>query len=136
MPRRTPTYDETLRSWESLLLAVAEHSEETPFVQGAAPEQLQAYLGEIKALVQVQDQAASDRQTATRRIEELLGLGKKLATLIRTGLKNQYGYESEKLAAFSIQPFRRRTRASKPQSATGPEPTVPSSPVPPSETAE
>jgi hypothetical protein len=139
MPRRTPTYDETIRTWETLVLAVAGHSAETPFVQGGPVEQLQAYLSEIKDLVQVQDQATAERQAASRRIEELINLGKKLSTLVRIGLKNQYGYESEKLAAFSIQPLRRRSRVLRPQGPTPPEPepepTVPSSPVPPVETA-
>jgi hypothetical protein len=61
-----------------------------------------------------------------------------LVDLLRTGARERFGADSEKLAAFGMQPFRGRARkaATKPPENPAPEAPDPSSPTPAPETTK
>ena len=75
-----------------------------------AHTKLVGYLGEVRKLLAERDFHEARKQEATKRIREILPAGCRTATLIRKILKDHYGPDSERLAAFGIQPFRPRKR--------------------------
>jgi len=72
------------------------------------------------------EQAALDarKQEVTARLKQVLREGDALTDLLRTGVRQQYGYQSETLVGFGIQPLRpenRAKKARKPQEPLAPE---------------
>jgi hypothetical protein len=66
---------------------------------------------------------AADKQEVSQRLALFLNEGLRLATGLNRLLKEFYGVGSEKLTEFGLQPFRGRSRRSKPE--------VPGTPPPP-----
>jgi hypothetical protein len=52
-------------------------------------------------------------QVATRELQDILEKGRIKLTLLRNGLTVELGVDSEKLVAYGIRPFRRRSRRRK-----------------------
>jgi hypothetical protein len=113
---------------------VAANINELPHLE-AQRAKLQAILEEFRSLTTQQDLHAAAKQQISQRMKVLLADGKKLATFLRTGIKEHFGNRNEKLVEFGIQPFRRRKReqlfVTKPV-APGPTPgsTGPVAPIP------
>jgi hypothetical protein len=123
MPKLTK-YSDHLGAWVSLLAALMENAADLPHL--AIPrDQLQAYLDEAHGLTASQAAQAAAKQQTSRRLEDVVNLGSKLATSLRVAIKVVYGNRSEKLTEFRIQPFRGRTRAPE-----TPPPVLPEAPVP------
>ena len=75
---------------------------------------LRELLEEIEKLTQERDAYAAKKQEATRRINVALEASRRRGTILRGMLKEERGPRDESLAAFGIQPFRGRSRRSKP----------------------
>jgi hypothetical protein len=78
----------------------------------------------------VLEQAALDarKQEVTVRLKQLLQEGDTLTDFLRTGIRQHYGYQSETLVEFGIQPLRtagRPRKALKPSKPPAPETAVP-----------
>lgn len=114
------TYSDHLGHWASLLAAIVENEGNLPHLT-IPRDQLQAFLDEARDLLAAQAAQAAAKQQASRRLEEVVNLGSKLATSLRVSIKVVYGNRSEKLTEFHMQPFRGRTRAA----TTPPEPEAP-----------
>ncbi|HEX3127043.1 MAG TPA: hypothetical protein VH394_06910 [Thermoanaerobaculia bacterium] len=121
MPKLT-TYSDHLGHWASLLTALTENEGSLPYLT-IPRDQLQAFLDEARGLVASQAAQAAAKQQTSRRLEEVVVLGSKLATSLRVAVKVIYGDRSEKLTEFHIQPFRGRTR-------TATTPPAPEAPAP------
>jgi hypothetical protein len=121
MPKRT-TYSGNLGDWALLLAALMENEGNLPHLV-IPRDQLQAFLDEARDLTASQAAQAAAKQQTSRRLEEVVNLGGKLANSLRVALKVVYGNRSEKLTEFHIQPFRGRTRTSA--TPPGPEPPAP-----------
>lgn len=83
----------------------------------------------------VLEQAALDarKQEVTSRLQQLLQEGDTLTDLLRTGVRQHYGYQSEKLVEFGMQPLRpeaRKAKAKKSPEPTSPEATHPTTSTP------
>ena len=65
----------------------------------------------------VLEQATLDarKQEVTVRLKEVLQAGDTLTDLLRTGIRQHYGYQSEALIEFGIQPLRNVGRKRKPK---------------------
>jgi CRISPR/Cas system CSM-associated protein Csm2 small subunit len=126
MPKRTK-YSDHLSDWASLLAALTENEGNLPHL--AIPrDQLRAFLDEARGLTLSQAAQAAAKQQSSRRLEEVINVGRKLATSLRVSVKVVYGNRSEKLTEFHIQPFRGRTRkAATPP--VGPEAPAPETPA-------
>jgi hypothetical protein len=59
------------------------------------------------------------------KISESLEKGRKLATFLRTGIKQRYGNRSDKLAEFGVQPLRPRRQSVPTAPPPGPEAPAP-----------
>ncbi len=104
------SYSDHIGHWASLLAAILENEGNLPHL--AIPrDQLQAFLTEARGLLAAQAAQAAAKQQTSRRLEEVVNLGSKLATSLRVSIKVVYGNRSEKLTEFHMQPFRGRTRS-------------------------
>lgn len=80
-----------------------------------APRQkLVGILGELQTLSVEQDLHAANKQLVSQRLKVRLEEGRKLATFLRTGIKEHFGNRNEKVTEFGVQPFRRRKREPQP----------------------
>ncbi|HEV8578934.1 MAG TPA: hypothetical protein VGX68_07595 [Thermoanaerobaculia bacterium] len=77
-----------------------------------------------EALEAAREQAAlaAEKQEASQRLTLFLNEGMRLATGLSRLLREFYGVGSEKLTEFGLQPFRGRTRRSKPDEPETPPP--------------
>jgi hypothetical protein len=116
-------YSDHLGSWASLLAALTDNEGSLPHLV-MPRDQLQAYLDEAQGLTVSQAVQAAAKQQTSRRLEDVVNLGSKLANSLRVAVKVVYGNQSEKLTEFHIQPFRGRTRQATPP-PVGPEAPAP-----------
>jgi hypothetical protein len=57
----------------------------------------------------------ASKQEVTKRLQEVLDEGRKIATFLRVGVKQHYGRRSEKVVEFGLRPFRGLRRPAEPQ---------------------
>ena len=111
MPRTR--ISETVGAWAVLAREVTpETTADSPYLQQAQAK-LQGFLDEVGRLQVEQAEYQARKQAATRRINEILEEGRRLASNIRRVLKVEMGVENEELARFGIQPLRRKKRPKK-----------------------
>lgn len=99
-------------------------------------EVLRAQLGTVteQARQMAASQAAqrASKQQSSQSLKAAIAEGDRLASLLRSAVKQHYGIRSEKLAEFGVKPFRGRkkaeTQAAAPKPAPAPGPT--SAPTP------
>ncbi len=124
-------HSDVTTDWEQTSTSVAANINELPHLE-APRAKLQTTLEEVRSLQIQQDLHAAAKQQVSQRLRILLTDGKKLATFLRTGIKEHFGNRSEKLVEFGFQPFRRRKRepvVTKPPGPT-PEPQPPGAVAP------
>ena len=68
---------------------------------------------EVDRLVQERDFHQARKQETTRKIQDALVEGRKVASLLRVSLRHHFVETNEQLVAFGIKPFRGRKRAKK-----------------------
>jgi len=112
MPKLT-SYSDHLNDWATLIEALEQNDASLPQL-AISREKLGTLLDQARTVFNEQAVHTAARQDASRRLETLVNLGSKLATFLRTGVKEHYGNRSEKLSEFRIQPFRGRTQAVTP----------------------
>jgi len=111
-----------LDTWQHLVTSVAANAAD--LAQLDMPRQkLEGMLKEVKDLTATQAALAASKQEASKRIEELVNNGRKVATVLKVAVREHYGARSEKLAEFRLQPFRgRKAKAPVPTPEQAPHP--------------
>jgi hypothetical protein len=122
---REPQYGVTVNGWERLLISLETNSQDLPHLE-AHRLLLAGMVTQVRQISAQQAALAASKQDATQRLQALLVEGRKLATFLRAGIRQQYGNRSEKLVEFDLQPFRARTRPAP--ADTKPVPTNPTAP--------
>jgi hypothetical protein len=102
---KSNSYAETVYGWEGLLAALEQNSTDLPQLE-TPRQRLQVILDQIKIFAAEQATMTASRQIATSRVEYLLVQGRKVATVLRTSVREYYGNRSEKVAEFGLQPLR------------------------------
>ncbi|HKG34709.1 MAG TPA: hypothetical protein VKB22_13280 [Gemmatimonadales bacterium] len=121
---REPKYGVTLNGWERLLASCEANAKDFPQLE-TYRALLLTMLVQVREISAHQTAMAASKQEATQRLQALLTEGRKLATFLRNGVRQQYGNRAEKLVEFDLQPLRGRTRT-----ADGVKPPVIPAPVP------
>lgn len=116
--RRERTYSGVLGEWKRLLQGLEENATDLNHLEGSRTK-LTNMLTNLELLFQEQALRRSEKQEATKRIQDLVSEGQRLVTLLRAGVKEHYGIGAEKLVEFGVPPFRGRRPA--PPVAPGPE---------------
>jgi hypothetical protein len=122
---KEPKYGTTLNGWQRLLTSMEANAQDFSQLE-AYRTQLQGMLDAARQAAKEQTSMAAAKQDATQRLNDLLVVGRKLATFLRGGVKQRYGDKSEKLVEFDLAPARPKAKT--------PEPAKPPAPVPPPST--
>lgn len=118
MPRtRIPI---TLGEWKVLTETVTPETRQGRAYLEHAHAKLEGFLAEVLRLTAERDDHQAKKQEATRRINEIVDEGRRLANSLRQALKEELGPKSEELARYGIQPFRGRKSRKKKSSAPQP----------------
>jgi hypothetical protein len=123
-----PQYMNRVAGWERTTTGFDANAKGLEYLQGQRDElaQVQAQFKDLSA-----QQAAltASKQETTKQMQELFRRGEELVDFLRTGLRQHYGKDSEKLVEFGLQPFRGRPRISKtlPPNPEAPAPSNPAS---------
>lgn len=75
---------------------------------------LDALLTQSVEINKQQAALIASKQDLSKQLQDVMGEGQRLATMLRVSIKEHYGIRSEKLAEFGVQPFRGRLRKAKP----------------------
>jgi hypothetical protein len=112
-------YGVTLNGWERLLASMEANAQDFP--------QFEAYRAQLKTMLESAREASTQqaalqatKQEATKRLQGMLMEGRKLATFLRTGVRQRYGNRAEKLVEFDLAPLR-----PKPRTPDAPKPPAP-----------
>lgn len=107
MAKQQTSHADFLTEWERIIATLTANAAELPHLE--APRiKLEGLLETARSLAQEQGLHNAAKQTASQQLETTFANGKKLATFLRTGIKEHFGNRSAKLVEFDLQPFRRR----------------------------
>jgi hypothetical protein len=103
------SYGATVQGWKTLGGGLEVNAgdnrnlEEHRLVLADLAEKADALLAQRNAL-------EAEKQAVTRELQTILEEGRRVASLLRAGMKLRYGNRSEKLVEFGVRPFHRRSR--------------------------
>ncbi len=114
--------------WGGLLATMAANSADLTHLEPLRA-QLATQLDKAVDIGKQQAGLIANKQEMSKQLRAVITEGNRLATLLRSAIKQHYGIRAEKVAEFGVQPFRGRTRKAKtpgtPQPSTNPPPPVP-----------
>jgi len=121
----------TQSTWKLLSTSLAANAKDLPHLEGHRVE-LAGTLAKAEDLTAQFAALTASKQDISKQLAVLMEEGRKLATYLRVGVKQNYGNRSEKLVEFGIHPLRTRRKSATPPSTTTPTPapTAPGSTVP------
>jgi hypothetical protein len=96
-----------LKAWQLRLRALEANVDELVDL-APARARLQGIEARAQAAFQTQSAAAAAKQEASKELDALIAEGRLVMAFINAGLRQHYGKDSEKLAEFSLAPFRGR----------------------------
>ena len=108
------TYAGKLGDWRRLLVAILANLGQLPDLQGIV-SRFEALVNRGHDLSRQQAAHVAGKQETSRQLQEVIGEGDRLATVLRKSLQSYYGPRSEKLAEFGVQPFRGRQPKEEPE---------------------
>jgi hypothetical protein len=122
------TYAGKLGSWQQLVVQLLQS---LPGLIHLEPFRikLEAILARAVDIGQQQTALTADKQELSKDLQGLISDGERLAGVVRKSLREHYGFKSEKLAAFGMQPFRGR-KAKDDKETPAPAPVLPASAAP------
>jgi hypothetical protein len=111
-------------TWQNLVTSVAANATDLAHLE-VPRVKLDGLLKDGKDLTATQAALTASKQDVSKRIEDLVVNGRKLATVLKVAVREHYGARSEKLAEFRLQPFRgRKVKAPAPSPESAPPPAV------------
>jgi hypothetical protein len=114
--------------WEITTTGFDANAQDLHYMQGQRDELFEIET-QFKFLSTQQAVLTASKQETTKQMQELFRRGQVVVDFLRTGLRQHYGKDSEKLVEFGLQPFRGKPRSSTPApSPEAPAPSVPSVP--------
>lgn len=125
MPRQTSIA--VIAEGESLLTSLGDHPADFQHMEGSRQE-LQGLVDQAKVLAKEQAAFTATKQDTSKRLSAVLKQIRALLNLLRTGIKQRYGNDNEKLAAFRLLPFRGRKVARPVPEVPTPPPPLPEKP--------
>ncbi|HET9209052.1 MAG TPA: hypothetical protein VFR03_01565 [Thermoanaerobaculia bacterium] len=107
---RETTYAGMVGDWQKLLVMLEANIADLPQLEPFRAKLAGMVTQALDATKQQADLKAS-KQAASKQMRQLASDAQRLATAVRTLIKEHYGIRDEKLAAFGLQPFRGRKKA-------------------------
>ena len=115
------TFAKKVTKWAVTSNAVIINASDLPSLQADGLE-LQSLQQEAMELGNLQIALEAQFQQVSRDLEEKLRQGEALVARVRSGVRAEYGYLSEKLREFGLRPFRRRRGSGSTPTPTPPPP--------------
>jgi hypothetical protein len=113
--KKATTYAGKLGGWQRLLQPLSANSADLPHLEMPRAK-LAALLAEATEIHQQQAAHTAAKEDLSQRFQGVVTDGQRLATLLRSALKEHYGIRSPKLTEFDLQPFRgRKQKATEPE---------------------
>jgi hypothetical protein len=117
------------RDWESLVASCINNGELLPGVEPLKAD-LEALLGQAKAMKADQENLKGNRQERTQRLNQIILNGEEAARKIRGFVRIRLGSRSEHLVQFGVPPIRKRPGRAKAAKVPAPaSPEVPETPA-------
>jgi hypothetical protein len=116
---RETTYAGMIGDWQKLLATLEANSAEVPQLEPFRAK-LAGMLTQALDVTKRQAELKASKQAASKQMRQLATDAQRLATAVRTLIKEHYGIRDEKLAAFGLQPFRGRKKATAPETEPPP----------------
>ena len=101
------SYSEMLGAWQRLLVALSANTGDLAHLE-VSRAKLAALFSQAVNITTQKAALTASKQESSQQIKQIAGDGRRLATLLRSGVKEHYGPKAEKLAEFGLQPFRGR----------------------------
>ena len=117
--------DHTRNIWTQLTGSVTPEIADGDPMLKIALAKLMAIEADVDRLVTERDFYQARKQETTRKIQDALVEGRKVANVLRVGLRHHFGETNEGLVAFGIKPFRGRKRSRKAPAAADASPGTP-----------
>ena len=115
--------------WDTLIAKMVANAADLAHLEPLRVK-LAGILEEYRTLTTEQGRATSTKQDASKRLQELLLDGRRLATVLRSSIREHFGIRNEKLAEFDLQPFRGRKRPTSGEAPPAPGTTPGTTPAP------
>lgn len=110
-----------LGALQQLAAAIAANTSELPHLEKSSLQYIEM-VGNLQGLAKQQAALVASKQEASKQFRTLLIECERLASVLRAAIKQHYGIRSEKLAEYSLQPFRGRKVSEKRRSKKQPAP--------------
>ena len=101
------SYSEMLGAWQRLLVALSANTGDLAHLE-VSRAKLAALFSKAVDITTQQAALTASKQESSQQIKQIAADGRRLATLLRSGVKEHYGPKAEKLTEFGLQPFRGR----------------------------
>lgn len=108
MPRQT-TKTAKLGSLQKFRDSLSANQANLPHLEGSM-SQFEALVTKAHELTTRQDALTGEKQDISKQFADTLTEAERLGTVLRLAVKQHFGIRSEKLAEFSLQPFRGRKK--------------------------
>jgi hypothetical protein len=122
------TYTGWVGEWQKLIASLEANVAELPHTEVPRKE-LAAMLARSQEIALEQAALTATKQDKSQQLKVVMTEGQRLANVLRAIIRQRYGIRSEKLAEFSLQPFRGRNRTSKAKKAQQQETPAPAPPA-------
>jgi hypothetical protein len=124
---RETTYVGMVGDWQKLLVTLEGKIAEIPQLEPFRVK-LDGMVTQALEVIKQQADLRANKQAASKQMRQLASDTQRLASAVRAVIKEHYGIRDEKLAAFGLQPFRGRKKATAPEEPVTPtaHPTDPS----------
>lgn len=123
------TYKGKIEDWDRLQDRLTANATDLAHLE-VLRTQLGTVMEQARQIASTQSAQTAAKQTSSQALKTTMAEGDRLATLLRSAVKQHYGIRSEKLAEFGVKPFRGRPRIAKPDPNPTPEPTPAPTPTP------
>jgi uncharacterized membrane protein YgcG len=111
---RETTYTGILGGWQRALKTFAANAADLAHLE-ASRLKLETIFQKAQDIAQQQAALTASRQDLSQQLKTLIQEGQRALAVLRVSVKDHYGPRSEKLAEFSIQPFRGRKSKQEPE---------------------
>jgi hypothetical protein len=126
---RLRKYLNALNGWEQVAAAQEAEAAEMPHMELPLAK-LRGFLEQARSLSKELDALTAGKQDVAKKLQKTLRQGQTLVDLMRTGARQHFGADSEKLVAYGVQPFRGRPRKAATKPPESPPAGAPDSPSP------
>jgi hypothetical protein len=109
------------KGWQRLTTSLAANAADLPHLE-AHRERLAELLTQVQNLGNQQAALTASKQEVTKQLQAAVTEARTISAFLRSGVREKYGKEAEKLVEFGLRPFRGLRRRDEETEAPAPQP--------------